>query len=57
MLINIIHIYIYIYIYIYVCIQNCDNVTMYYCMYFYYIIACNVLHISLYVSRHVHNIA
>ena len=26
----------------YVCIQNYDNVTMYYCMYFYYIITCNV---------------
>ena len=30
----IIYIYIYIYIYVYAYSQNCDNVTMYYYMYF-----------------------
>ena len=32
MLININHIYIHIYIHIYVCVQNYENVTMYYYM-------------------------
>ena len=44
-------------IYIYACIQNYDNVTMYYCMYFTTLLHVMYYVFSLHVSRHVYNVA